>query len=211
MKDSNVTSSLDDERDNAALRAYAKRELRKRMESIRNVLPRSAHADRSTRACAVLSALTEFASARTIAGYQAMRRELDPSQALQLAAAQGKRVALPRVVEDTLVFHLVTAGEELVENDWGILEPPESAEVIPLSEIDLALVPALALDLRGYRIGYGKGFYDRVLPAMTRACSVGLVYDFQLLAEVPNEAHDVPLKRVVSDTRSVACPPAQIT
>jgi 5-formyltetrahydrofolate cyclo-ligase len=209
MKDRNLTPYADDERDNAALRAYAKRELRKRMESVRNVLPRSAHAERSARACNALIALSEFADARTVAGYKALRKELDPSQVLQLAAAQGKRVVLPRVVDDTLVFQLVTAGEELVENDWGILEPPESAEVVAPGEIDLVLVPALALDLRGYRIGYGKGFYDRVLPAMQRACSVGLCYDFQLLAEVPNEDHDVPLKRVVSDARTVACPPAQ--
>lgn len=189
--------------DEIALRRYAKRELRQRMQNVRNALPASAHADRSARACERASQLSEFASAHTIAGYCAMRKELNPDALLARAHALGKQVALPRVQGAELSFHLHRPGEPLVENDWGVLEPADDAELVPPDAIDLVLVPALALDLRGFRIGYGKGFYDRTLPRMPRARSVGLCYEFQMLAELPNEAHDVALHWVISDARCV--------
>ena len=95
-------------------------------------------------------------------------------------------------------------GTGLVENDWGVLEPDPNAEQVPIAEIDLMLVPALALDLRGYRLGYGKGFYDRVLPQLAHGRAVGIVYDFQLLAEVPDEAHDQRVHWIITDRRSLA-------
>jgi 5-formyltetrahydrofolate cyclo-ligase len=190
-----------DEQMQRALRIYAKRELRKRMQSLRNVLPNSARAERSARACKLICELPEFTAARSVAGYVAMRKELDVAAALTAAAQAGKRTLLPRMHDSGLTFHLHTPGAALEENDFGVLEPSPAAEEVPLAEIDLLLVPALALDLRGMRIGYGKSFYDRLL-ASARGVSVGVVYDFQLLAEVPNEAHDVPVQRIVSDGRS---------
>jgi 5-formyltetrahydrofolate cyclo-ligase len=190
-----------DEQMQHALRIYAKRELRKRMQSLRNVLPNSARAERSARACKLVCELPEFAAARTVAGYVAMRKELDVAATLASATQAGKRAVLPRMREEGLTFHVYLPGETLEENDWGVLEPAAAAEQVALADIDLLLVPALALDLRGMRIGYGKSFYDRLL-AGARGVSVGVVYDFQLLAEVPNEAHDVPVQRIVSDARS---------
>lgn len=196
--------STDDEQMQRTLRVYAKRELRKRMTSIRNVIPEAAHAERSARACERVCALAEFAAARYVAGYVAFRKELDPEQALARAAELGKVVLLPRVTEDGLAFHEHAPARALVENDWGLLEPPEDAPRVEIADIDFMLVPALALDLRGFRIGYGKSFYDRVLPQLARGRAVGLAYDFQLLAEVPNEAHDMPVQIVVTDLRTVA-------
>lgn len=193
-----------DENMQRVLRAYAKRELRTRMESIRKLLPNSATAERSSRACAAVCALPEFAAARIVAGYVAMRKELDVSAVLQAAADSGKQVVLPRIESDGLVFHLHVPGEPLVENDWGVFEPGVNAERVAIADIDLMLVPALALDLRGYRIGYGKSFYDRVLPQLAHGRSVGVAYDFQLLAEVPDEAHDQRVHQIVTDLRSVA-------
>jgi 5-formyltetrahydrofolate cyclo-ligase len=198
----------EDEKMQRVLRTYAKRELRTRMASVRNLLPDSATAARSARACNAVIALPEFEAARTIAGYIAMRKELDVSAALVAAADRGRRVVLPRIARnadhDSLAFHLHAPGQPLVENDWGVLEPDASAETVAIAEIDLMLVPALALDLRGYRIGYGKSFYDRVLPQLVHGRAVGVVYEFQLLAEVPDEAHDQRVHWIVTDARSVA-------
>jgi 5-formyltetrahydrofolate cyclo-ligase len=188
------------------LRSYAKRELRTRMQSIRKLLPDDSTEERSTKACAAVLALPEFQSARVVAGYIAMRKELDVSDALVAAADSGKRVVLPRITDEGLVFHLHAPGTPLVENDWGVLEPDPNAEQVAIADIDLMLVPALALDLRGYRLGYGKSFYDRVLPQLTHGRAVGIVYDFQLLAEVPDEPHDQRVHWIVTDTRSL---PAQ--
>jgi 5-formyltetrahydrofolate cyclo-ligase len=200
------TSHDTDEQMQRALRIYAKRELRKRMQSLRNVLPNSARAERSARACQLIGELPELAAAHTVAGYVAMRKELDVSAALAAAAQAGKRAVLPRMHDEGLTFHVYTPGEALEENGWGVLEPAANAEQVALGEIDVLLVPALALDLRGMRIGYGKSFYDRLL-ADAHDVSVGVVYDFQLLAEVPNEAHDVPVQRIVTDGRSQVSEP----
>ena len=200
------TELTEEERMQRYLRMYAKRELRTRMQSVRKVLPLSAAAERSAKACAAVCALPEFAAARVVAGYVAMRKELDVEAALRRAADGGARVVLPRIEPDGLAFHVHVPGQPLVENDWGVFEPEAAAERVAIGEIDLMLVPALALDLRGYRIGYGKSYYDRVLPQLTRGRSVATVYDFQLLAEVPDEAHDARVQHIVTDLRSV---PAQ--
>jgi 5-formyltetrahydrofolate cyclo-ligase len=186
------------------LRTYAKRELRTRMQSIRKLLPDDATEERSTRACAAVLALPEFQTARVVAGYVAMRKELDVSDALHAAADSGKQIVLPRITDEGLAFHRHVPGEPLVENDWGVLEPNPKSEQVAIADIDLMLVPALALDLRGYRLGYGKSFYDRVLPQLTHGRAVGIVYDFQLLAEVPDEPHDQRVHWIITDTRSLA-------
>ncbi|MET0389152.1 MAG: 5-formyltetrahydrofolate cyclo-ligase, partial [Polyangiales bacterium] len=77
------------------------------------------------------------------------------------------------------------------------------APLIAPSEVDLVIVPGLAFDGAGQRIGYGRAFYDRLLPQLTQAFRVGLAYDFQLLAELPVEAHDVPMHCVISDARTL--------
>jgi 5-formyltetrahydrofolate cyclo-ligase len=197
------TEKTEDERMQHALRVYAKRELRTRMQSVRNVLPSSAHAERSARACERAIALPEFARARNVAGYVAMRKELDPRAVLERAAELGKLVLLPRVEEHGLAFCVHRAEDELVENGWGVLEPSESAERVAIADIDFMLVPALALDLRGFRIGYGKSYYDRVIPQLAHGRAVGFAYEFQLLAEVPNEAHDQKVHLIVTDARTV--------
>jgi 5-formyltetrahydrofolate cyclo-ligase len=196
-------SESEDDKMQRVLRRFAKRELRTRMQAVRKLLPDSATEERSARACAAVRALPEFASARVVAGYVAMRKELDVSAVLVAAAEGGKRFVLPRIEPDGLAFHLHVPGQPLVENDWGVLEPDPNAAKVEIADIDLMLVPALALDLRGYRIGYGKGFYDQVLPQLTRGRSVGMVYDFQLLAEVPEEAHDQRVQQIVTDQRSL--------
>ena len=197
------TEQSEDERMQHALRVYAKRELRTRMQSLRNVLPDSAHAERSARACANAIALPEFTTARNVAAYVAMRKELDPRAVLDRAAALGKVVLLPRIEDTGLAFCVHRAGDELVPNGWGVLEPAETAERVAIADIDFMLVPALAVDLRGFRIGYGKGFYDRVIAQLTTGQAIGFTYEFQLLAEVPNQAHDRRVHWIVTDQRAV--------
>ena len=185
----------------ARLRELAKRELRSRMRSVRKVLPREAALLRSTAAAARVCELPEFMNARTVVGFSAIHKELDPLPLLQNARAAGKRVGLPRVDGERLELHEVDDLASLVPGAFGVSEPNESAPRIAPQEVDLVLVPGLAFDPRGHRLGYGRGFYDRLLPLLTRAFSVALGYDFQLVAELPNELHDVPVHCIVSDAR----------
>jgi 5-formyltetrahydrofolate cyclo-ligase len=84
-----------------------------------------------------------------------------------------------------------------------VAEPAGTAPQINPAEVDVILVPGLAFDERGHRIGYGRAFYDRLLPSMPQAFRVGLAYDFQLVMELPNDPHDIPMHCVISDKRCV--------
>lgn len=195
MDDSDDTIKL------AHLRQVAKRELRTRLRAVRAVLPQEARQTRSAAAVARVLELPEFGRAQTILGFSAIQKELDPAALLQHAREQGKCVALPRVVEDRLELHAVASVSELEAGAFGVLEPSASAPRVAAHEVELAIVPGLAFDARGHRIGYGRAFYDRLLPALTRAFTVGMAYDFQLLVELPNDPHDIPVHCVVSDAR----------
>ncbi len=188
------------------LRAQAKELLRERMRSLRRVLPAQAAAARSAALCSRLCELPEFAAAQLVIGYRAHRKEADPSAALAEAARTGKRVGLPRMREEgALELHLHAPGTPLEPNVLGIEEPLASAERIDLARVDLILVPAVAFDARGHRIGQGHGYYDRLLPQLPRAFKVAIGYDFQLLADLPDQPGDAPVDAIVTDTRVLRC------
>ena len=117
----------------------------------------------------------------------------------------GSAIALPRIdSEDGIVLHRWTSDGALVESADRILEPPRTNELVRNDDVDLVIVPALAVDARGHRIGSGHGYYDRFLPRLVRAHKVGFVYDFQLLAELPNTRGDVRVDAIVSDRRVIS-------
>ncbi len=186
-----------------ALRVRAKQQIRRQIIAVRRVLPESACAERSARACSRVIEHAEFARARCIVAYVAMRKELDPAGIVEQALLLGKEVGLPRIEGGTLVLHRYLAGDTLAENALQVREPRPSAPMLDPAQVDLVLVPALAIDPRGYRVGYGQGFYDRLLPRLPRAYKIGLGYDFQLIAEAPNAAHDVPVDCLVTDARTL--------
>ena len=138
-------------------------------------------------------------AARTIAAFSALPGEpdaLDPWPG-------DKRIALPRAVGDGLVFHWVTDRAELLPGKFGILEP--CAEPSPAgNEFDLILVPGLAFDLRGGRLGRGKGYYDRFL-AGVRGLRAGVCFDDQIVGDVPLEPHDLRMDFVITPSSIYRC------
>jgi 5-formyltetrahydrofolate cyclo-ligase len=94
-------------------------------------------------------------------------------------------------------------ADPLRKSAMGVMEPLPSAERLLPSSATLVVVPALAIDARGFRIGYGKGFYDRFLAAHSEVMSIGVAYDFQLISESPVTTGDVPVSTVVTDTRTL--------
>lgn len=184
-----------------ALRYRAKAELRKKIRAVRAALPKEARVTRSNAIAALVTALPEFERAKVVAAYLAMQGEVDPAPIVSIARARGKRIALPRVDREggRLVLHAYDDATALAESGMGYLEPRPDAVVTANEEIDLVIVPALAVDERGYRIGWGKGYYDRLLPKLENAVSVAVIYDFQLLAEVPETPGDVPVDLIAHD------------
>lgn len=195
-------------RDQLAFRA--KRELRKRMRGVRAALPAASIIERSSAITRRVTELDAWRAARCVALFSSLPDEVQCASLIDQARQSGKRVALPTVIDDEpgLVFRAPWDGgvaRPLVTSLYGIEEPGEDAPAVPFEEIDVVLVPALALDERGHRIGYGRGYYDRVLPRCVEALRVAVAFDFQLIAEVPTRQGDVPVQVIVTDRRVIAC------
>lgn len=143
-------------------------------------------------------ALAEFATAGIVALYAPTRGEALTEEIGHVARQQGKTTVYPRVIDHGLEFVAATGPEALTRCRYGICAP-QSGPIIDLSMIDLLVLPGVAFDRRGMRLGYGKGYYDRALVGRRpRTVLVGLAYDFQLVEELPAETHDVPLDIVVT-------------
>jgi 5-formyltetrahydrofolate cyclo-ligase len=186
-------------------RYRVKAELRAQMRTLRSNLPLAACKTRASAICNGVVQLPCFERARTVIGYMAILKEVDPASILQIAREQGKSIGLPRVdmQNQVLSIHQWSKGDPLEKSPFGVMEPYASAPEIKPLEIDLVLVPALAIDPRGYRIGYGKGFYDRFLALLSDAKAVGIAYDFQLIIESPATKGDLPVSVVVTDRRTL--------
>ncbi|MEI6279846.1 MAG: 5-formyltetrahydrofolate cyclo-ligase [Verrucomicrobiae bacterium] len=116
---------------------------------------------------------------------------------------EGKRVALPRVEGDGFSLHWVTCREELVPGRFGILEPRQTAPPAGIS-FDLILVPGMAFDREGRRLGRGRGYYDRFLASATGLVA-GVCFDDQLAPAVPHEPHDARMDAVITPSEIVLC------
>lgn len=189
------------EHDENEIRRLAKLALRKQLRAIRATLPQSARDARSVEIVRRLLELDELTHATTVLAFASIGNEVLLGPLIEGMWAAGKRVALPRIVDDDLELRLVDARTELVEGAFSVPEPPADAKLVRPEEVQLVLVPALAVDPRGYRIGYGGGYYDRLLPRLEHACACVVAYDFQLVSEVPQLPFDVPVDLVVTDRR----------
>jgi 5-formyltetrahydrofolate cyclo-ligase len=144
-------------------------------------------------------ALPEFGDAGCIALYSPVLNEVFTENIFAEARRLGKQVAYPRVTEDALEFVAVEDHRDLEPGAFGILEPSSSGKAVPV-RIDLLAVPGVAFDRSGHRLGYGKGFYDRALRALSpRALFVGLAFEMQLREALPAEGHDVRLDLLVTE------------
>jgi 5-formyltetrahydrofolate cyclo-ligase len=128
---------------------------------------------------------------------------------LTTALAAGKTVALPRF--DSASGGYVAAvirnpAEEIMVGRFNVREPGAECETLPLNRLDLILVPGVAFDRQCRRLGRGKGFYDRLLAAVTGS-TCGVAYDHQLVDEIPTEPHDVPLNCILTPSHQVVRPP----
>lgn len=118
------------------------------------------------------------------------------------ALAFGKRVALPKVAGTRLeLFEISNYDTDVSPGAWGIPEPREPRPVGP-GEIDLIIVPGAAFDCRGNRLGYGAGFYDKLLATFT-GTTVALAFEAQIVAMVPADLHDIPVGVIVTEKRAI--------
>jgi len=192
----------------ADLKFRAKKQLRLRMRGLRAAYPENALAQASERIVKSVLGLPQFSAARGVGLFWPMadRREVDVRPLATAAWAADKRVYFPFLLPTAAGFRTgfaeVHDASELAERGQRFFEPPREAPRAERGQIELLIVPALAASADGHRLGYGSGFYDATLPDF---CPPGhalvVVFDFQLLGELPVTKADVASQSIVTDRR----------
>jgi 5-formyltetrahydrofolate cyclo-ligase len=183
----------------------AKQQLRARARAALASVPPEEAAAWSSRVCGLLTESPEFTRARTILGFLPIRGEPDVTDACRTVLNAGKRLCLTRLdwAKGTLTpaaVRSVDAG--VVAGRYGIREPAADAPAVAPGEIDLVLVPGLAFDESGRRLGRGAGYYDRFLAPLS-VVIVGVAFELQLVPEVPAGSGDVPVGAIVTERRFI--------
>ncbi|MGA2617171.1 MAG: 5-formyltetrahydrofolate cyclo-ligase [Thermoguttaceae bacterium] len=154
-----------------------------------------------------LRAMPEYGAAATVLSYVSFRSEVPTREFIEQALADGKRVAVPWCVEDRLELFRLEGLADLAPGSFGILEPRPEVRLRPerraaVEELDLVVVPGLAFDPHCGRIGYGRGYFDRLLArAGGETALVAVAFQCQIFAEVPMLPGDVRMDAIVTETK----------
>ena len=182
--------------------AEQRRAMRVELRERRAALSPKEQADAAVAVRTRLARIVALERAQVVGGYRAIRGEVDLDAALTRLHDAGAMVTVPRVSGDRLDFLPWSPTSETVAGSFGIDEPI-NGEPLPLTEHDVLLVPLVAFDETGQRLGQGGGFYDRAIAAAgaSRPLLIGVAHAFQQVRSVPVEAWDVPLDAVVTEER----------
>jgi 5-formyltetrahydrofolate cyclo-ligase len=155
--------------------------------------------EKSQQICDNLQNYADFNQAKTILSYVSFKQEPD----LSLLLTSSHNWAFPRCVEKTLIWHQYQGKDSLKKGAYGIIEPQEHTPIILPETADLILVPAVACDYQGYRLGYGGGYYDRLLsqPKMAQIPTMGILFEFAFLPQLPVESWDQKLTAICTETQ----------
>ncbi|MBI2142237.1 5-formyltetrahydrofolate cyclo-ligase [Candidatus Woesearchaeota archaeon] len=167
--------------------------------------------EKSRRVQELFSQLPEYSKAKAIMLYAAMEKEVMTDKAIKDSLSNGKVVALPSIEIETRSMTPVIVSPDSLKNlkpgAYGIMEP--EGKKLSKDELDIIVMPVLAFDDEGDRLGRGGiGYYDRFLKG-TKALKVGFAFDWQKADEIPRETHDVQLELVVTESRVFDCRPGR--
>ncbi|NEP83549.1 MAG: 5-formyltetrahydrofolate cyclo-ligase [Okeania sp. SIO3C4] len=182
-----------------------KKELRSSLLKKRQSMSEKEWREKSDRLCHHLQNFSLFQKAKTVLAYFSFRQEVDLSLLFtnnrENSTVSNKNWGFPRCVKKTLSWHIWQPENSLQKGTYGILEPESNAPLLHSSEVDLILIPAVACDINGYRLGYGGGFYDRMLSSEEWASkpTIGIVFEFAYLQQLPIDPWDRPLSAVCTE------------
>jgi len=179
-----------------------KRRLRQRLLAARRDLSADTAARLATAVCAHVAGWHAFATAHHVVAYAAVENEVDPQEVVDTALEAGKAVYFPRVARGDLEF-LRAEPTRLKPGHHGIPEPSDGVPLVPGTPAVLFLVPGVAFDTCGVRLGRGGGCYDRALARHAQALRVGLAYEMQVVQSLPETALDVRMHAVATEARLV--------
>ncbi|MBL0405175.1 5-formyltetrahydrofolate cyclo-ligase [Microvirga aerilata] len=174
----------------------------------RDALDKSFRKQAARRIAAQALDLPDLQNINPVGAYWPIRSEVDPRPLLEALLARGQDVALSQILHPHLSWRLWQPGDVLVKGGFGVREPgPDAPEVFPKA----LLVPLVAFDRRGGRIGYGKGHFDRAIAALEAqhpVLTIGLAYAVQEIEEVPIESHDRMLDVIITEAELIRTKPA---
>jgi len=179
----------------------AKGRLRASLAAARRAVPAERAAAAAEAVRSLLVAWEPFRAAPRVALYAALPDELPTRPCFEAVRSSGRPALLPRIGADGgLVFHAVARWDALEVGRYGVPTPPADAEPLALASADLVLVPGVAFDARGMRLGRGGGYYDRTFADREGGPLLcGAAYAFQRVAEVPHGSHDRPMDAIVTE------------
>ncbi len=151
--------------------------------------------------CKKLLSLSSYRFADTILLYSPLKYEIDTFEIATDALAKGKKVAYPKCIEDNrMVYHYITSLDDLTPGMYGIKEPKDNLPLFSPSDAErtLCILPAIVYDKEGYRLGYGKGYYDRFLSAF-KGTKAGLIYSEYILDSIPHGKFDLQSDFVITE------------
>ncbi len=177
----------------------AKEDIRQNMLIRRAALNMSVVEINSAAICHKLDELKAIYQARTIMGFYGINQEVRIMPFLEEKQNQGKTILLPRVEKNGHLSAVKYGGlDQTRSGSFGIMEPV--GEPYPPENIDVVIVPGLAFDYRGYRIGYGKGYYDRFLPGLRKDVFLcGVCYDFQIVENIFPQSGDIAVQWIITE------------
>ena len=190
-----------------------KKQLRKEVLEARNAMPARVAAEKSARIIRMLLKLDEYKNTSIIITYLNFRNEVQTGELVRRAMAEGKRVTVPLVdpVSRSLTPSLLSSyPDDLQPGTWGILEPkPHCVRPVDPCRLELVIVPGVAFDGKGNRLGYGGGYYDSfLLKTGSDALFVAPAYEMQLLDLVPRDSQDIRMHCLITEDRIIRFKPA---
>lgn len=184
----------------------SKSELRKNILRIRRNLDQESVLGLSDAIQARIIESRVFREASVVMAYMPIKNEVHTGKLIRVALESGKTLLLPRVVdmERMEAVPVTNAESDLRPGVMGILEPDPAIAAVDPSIIDLVIIPGIAFDRKGHRLGFGAGYYDRFIPLLKRECVIlAPAYSFQVLEHIPAENHDRKVHIIVTENETV--------
>jgi len=177
-----------------------KRDIRKQMVELRCNQKKELIENLSKIIQSKLYELPHYKNAQNIMFYIDAKNEVKTDEAILKSISLGKSVYVPKIIgKGEMIAVKIKSLDELQEGHFGILEPI-SDEAIEPQNLDIVIVPGVAFDRRGYRIGYGGGYYDRFLKKLSiKTVKIAFAFEFQILDTLPQEEHDILMDIIISE------------
>ena len=183
-----------------------KKQMREAILASRNALPAASRSAASRVIIEKVCALPAYQSAQTVLAYSGFGSEIETQTLIEQIITDGKIAVLPRVdrVTQSLILHSVNGPGELVASKWGIREPPVEAPTVSASAIEFILMPGVAFDRTGNRLGYGRGYYDKLLTSVDPALArVAGAFSCQIVVIVPVAPHDQKIDIIITENEII--------